>query len=199
MVLVPNVRAHPTFRGVQIFPPRPSRPVRRHFGTGNFRPEKFRDGVLPIPSRPEYKYMCIYIIFLEKCMCFIYHVWVCMTFFRENAIIIKFYLIILCKMYYKSNIELIYLFFTNTKCHNFLFQVNNCIKNNSKNFGNFPVPSRFCSVPGQRSGWDGTRDKNSVPSRAGNMGLARRAGPFSCKPEEGRACCFGGKIGEWAC
>ena len=31
------------------------------------------------------------------------------------------------------------------------------------------------------------------------MGLAHRAGPFSCKPEEGRACCFGGKIGERAC
>ena len=57
-------------------------------------------------------------------------------------------------MYYKSNIELIYLFFTNTKCHNFLFQVNNCIKNNSKKFREFS----------QRSGWDGTRDENSVPS-----------------------------------
>ena len=31
--------------------------------------------------------------------------------------------------------------------------------------------------------------------RAGNMGLARRAGPFSCKPEEGRACYYGGKNG----
>ena len=31
------------------------------------------------------------------------------------------------------------------------------------------------------------------------MGLARWAGPFSCKPEEGRACCFGGKRGERAC
>ena len=38
-----------------------------------------------------------------------------------------------------------------------------------------------------------------IISRAGNMGLARWAGPFSCKPEEGRACCFGGKRGERAC
>ena len=42
-----------------------------------------------------------------------------MTVFMKNMIIIKFYLIILYKMYYKSNIELIYLFFTNIKCHNF--------------------------------------------------------------------------------
>ena len=43
-------------------------------------------------------------------------------------------------------------------------------------------------------GWD-----EEELARAGNMNLARRAGPFSCKPEEGRACCFGGKIGERAC
>ena len=63
--------------------------VPKIFGTGqigtgqNFssgRDETW-DGVVPILSRPEYKYMCIYIIFLEKCMCNIYHVWVYMTFF----------------------------------------------------------------------------------------------------------------------
>ena len=48
-------------------------------------------------------------------------------------------------MYYKNNIELIYLFFTNIKCHNFLFQVNNVIKNNPKKFREFsrPVPIPF--------------------------------------------------------
>ena len=30
------------------------------------------------------------------------------------------------------------------------------------------------------------------------MGLAHRAGPFSCKPEEGRACYYGGKNGKRA-
>ena len=40
---------------------------------------------------------------------------------------------------------------------------------------------------------------DDTTTRAGNMGLARWAGPFSCKPEEGRACCFGGKRGERAC
>ena len=73
-------------------------------------------------------------------------------------------------MYYKSNIELIYLFFSNTKCHNFLFQVNNFIKNNSKKFREFslPVPIPF------RLDWDGT-----------NIGMGRDTGrklrpkPFS--------------------
>ena len=63
-------------------------------------------------------------------------------------------------MYYKSNIELIYLFFTNTKRYNFFFQVNNFIKDNLKKIGNFPVPSRS----GQDKVRGGTRDENSVPS-----------------------------------
>ena len=45
-----------------------------------------------------------------------------MTLFMKNTIIIEFYLIMLYKMYYKSNIELIYLVFTNTKCHNLFFK-----------------------------------------------------------------------------
>ena len=63
-------------------------------------------------------------------------------------------------MYYKSNIELNYLFFTNTKCHNFLFQVNNFIKNNSKKIREFSRPVPIPSRPDR----DGTRDENSVPS-----------------------------------
>ena len=81
------------FRGVQNFPSRPVPSqgilgreifVPKIFGTGqNFSSGRDGtwDGVVPILSRPEYKYMCIYIIFLEKCMCYIYHVWVYMTFF----------------------------------------------------------------------------------------------------------------------
>ena len=50
---------------------------------------------------------------------------------------------------------------------------------------------------GRRGRGGGGRGGGAVVlGRAGNMGLARRAGPFSCKPEEGRACCFGEKIGE---
>ena len=46
-------------------------------------------------------------------------------------------------MYYKSNIELIYLLFTNTKCQNFLFKVNNFIKNNSEKIWEFSRPDRW--------------------------------------------------------
>ena len=65
-------------------------------------------------------------------------------------------------MYYKSNIELIYLFFTNTKCHNFLFQVNNFIKKNSTKFREFsrPIPIPF------RPDRDGTGDGTKTPSQA---------------------------------
>ena len=69
----------------------------------------------------------------------------------------------LYKMYYKSNIELIHLFVTKTKCHIFL-QVDIFYKKILKHFfGNFPTrpgPDR----DGTSSGRDGTRDGNPVPT-----------------------------------
>ena len=61
----------------------------------------------------------------------------------------------LYKMYYKSNIELIHLFVTKTKCHIFL-QVDIFNKNISISLGNFPSRSR--------SGRDGSQDGNLVPN-----------------------------------
>ena len=78
-------------------------------------------------------------------------------------------------MYYKNNIELIYLFFTNIKCHNFLFQVNNFIKNNSKKFWEFsrPVPIPFRpDRDGTKigMGWDTGRKLRPKPFSGQDMG-----------------------------
>ena len=43
---------------------------------------------------------------------------------------------------------------------------------------------------GERIGTDEWGRWRVLVVRAGNMGLARWAGPFSCKPEEGRTCHF---------
>ena len=95
-------------------------------------------------GRPECIYMCIY-IFFKKIMhvSFISYV----TFFMKNMIIIKFYLIILYKMYYKSNIESIHLFVTKTKCLTFL-QVDIFNKKGSNFFfREFPAPILSCPGP----------------------------------------------------
>ena len=73
-----------------------------------------RDEVVPILSRPEYINMCFYIISLKKSMCTCKYTW---HFFMKNMVIIEFEFIMLYKMYYKSNTELIYLSVTNTKYH----------------------------------------------------------------------------------
>ena len=59
----------------------------------------------------------------------------------KNTIIIEFDLIMLYKIYYKTNIELIYLFITKIKCQIFL-QVDILIKKCQFFFGNFPSRSR---------------------------------------------------------
>ena len=56
----------------------------------------------------------------------------------------------LYKMYYRSNIKLIYLFATNKKCDIFFLQVDILIKKFRKHFQDFPIPSRSDKV------WDGT-------------------------------------------
>ena len=65
----------------------------------------------------------------------------------------------LYKMYYKSNIELIHLFVTKTKCHIFL-QVDIFNKRISNFFREFPVP-----IP-SRPDQDGTKFGTKTPSRA---------------------------------
>ena len=66
----------------------------------------------------------------------------------------------LYKMYYKSNIELIHLFVTKTKCHIFL-QVDIFNKRISNFFREFPVP-----VPiGTRQVRDGTGHGTETSSR----------------------------------
>ena len=67
----------------------------------------------------------------------------------------------LYKMYYKSNIELIHLFVTKTKCHIFL-QIDIFNKKISISFLGI---SRPCPDRDEiSSGRDGTRDRNPVPS-----------------------------------
>ena len=100
----------------QLFP----RPVQRLLGMGNSHSKnvwgwtdldrrKFIFGMRHM-SCPEYARAFIY-SFLRVIL---YHACIHDIFFMKNKIIKNFYLIILYKMYYKSNTELIYLSVTNT-------------------------------------------------------------------------------------
>ena len=126
------------FFPIPTFPSRPEA-----FRDRNFVPKIFGMGRdtgqnrhNSVPSRIQI-YVYLYNFFRKMHVLYIPWLGVHDIFFRENAIIIKFYLIMCYKMYCRSNIESVYLLATNIKCY-ILFKIDTLLGKSQINPSKYP-------------------------------------------------------------